>query len=99
MIQVPLIKYLRSTIYVLRDTFMDPKIERRKALQRRNRRMKSLLQKAVDMSILCDAEVVLGIRIRETGRVTTFCSDPEGLWSPATQKLVCLFGSLISCRD
>uniref|UniRef100_A0A093VSS4 Agamous-like MADS-box protein AGL9 like n=1 Tax=Talaromyces marneffei PM1 TaxID=1077442 RepID=A0A093VSS4_TALMA len=36
---------------------MDPKIERRKALQRRNRRMKSLLLKAVDMSILCDAEI------------------------------------------
>ncbi|EED22499.1 hypothetical protein TSTA_059970 [Talaromyces stipitatus ATCC 10500] len=66
---------------------MDPKIERRKALQKRNRRMKSLLLKAVDMSILCDAEIFLGIRIRETGRVTTFCSDPEGLWSPATLKL------------
>ncbi|OKL55300.1 hypothetical protein UA08_09461 [Talaromyces atroroseus] len=66
---------------------MDPKIERRNALQRRSRRMKSLLLKAVDMSILCDAEIVLGIRIRETGRVTTFCSDPEGLWSPDTLKL------------
>jgi SRF-type transcription factor (DNA-binding and dimerisation domain) len=70
---------------------MDPKIERRKALQKRNRRMKSLLLKAADMSIHCDAEVVLGIRIRETGRVTTFCSDPEGLWSPITLNLVCLF--------
>lgn len=75
---------------------MDPKIERRKALQRRSRRMKNLLQKAVDMSILCDAEVVLGMRIRETGRVTTFCSDPEGLWSPVTSNLVCLFASLTS---
>jgi hypothetical protein len=70
---------------------MDPKIERRKALQRRSRRMRSLLLKAVDMSILCDAEVFLGVRIRETGRVTTFCSDPEGLWYPATLNLVCSF--------
>lgn len=71
---------------------MDPKIERRKALQRRSRRMKSLLLKAADLSTLCDAEVFLGVRIRETGRVTTFCSDPEGLWSSATMNLVCLFG-------
>ena len=68
---------------------MDPKIERRKALQRRSRRMKNLLLKAVDLSTLCDAEVFLGVRIRETGRVTTFCSDPEGLWSSATLNLVC----------
>jgi SRF-type transcription factor (DNA-binding and dimerisation domain) len=68
---------------------MDAKAERRKKLQRRNRRQKSLILKAVQMTTLCDAEVIVGIRIRETGRVTTFCSNPEGLWSPAISSLVC----------
>jgi hypothetical protein len=67
---------------------VDAKLQRRRDLQKRSRRKKNLINKAVQMSILCDAEVYLGIRIKDTGRVTTFCSHPAGIWS--STKLVCL---------
>ncbi|GKZ98359.1 hypothetical protein AnigIFM59636_002767 [Aspergillus niger] len=48
--------------------------------QKRDRRKKSLLRKAYEYSKLCDADVCLGIRIRESGQVTTFLSDSTGFW-------------------
>ncbi|KAH8689300.1 hypothetical protein BGW36DRAFT_263888, partial [Talaromyces proteolyticus] len=56
-------------------------IERRRYLQKRNRRRENLIKKAFQMCILCDTEIFLGIRVKETGQVTTFCSDPAGIWS------------------
>jgi hypothetical protein len=43
--------------------------------QMRGRRKKSLEKKAYEFSALCDADVCLGIRIRETGQVFTLCID------------------------
>ena len=48
---------------------MEPntKAERHKTLQRRNRRQRSLIVKAVQLATLCDAEIIVGIQIREIG--------------------------------
>ncbi|PYH67103.1 uncharacterized protein BO88DRAFT_445142 [Aspergillus vadensis CBS 113365] len=56
--------------------------------QKRDRRKKSLLRKAYEYSKLCDADVCLGIRIRESGQVTTFLSDSTGFWSDLSSQLV-----------
>ncbi|BCR98158.1 uncharacterized protein AKAW2_31477S [Aspergillus luchuensis] len=55
--------------------------------QKRDRRKKSLLRKAYEYSKLCDADVCLGIRIRESGQVTTFLSDSTGFWSGLSSQL------------
>ncbi|KAF7586374.1 hypothetical protein BBP40_009020 [Aspergillus hancockii] len=38
------------------------------------------MKKAYEYSELCDAEVCVGMRLRESGRVFTFLSDPTGFW-------------------
>jgi hypothetical protein len=63
-------------------------IERRRYLQKRNRRKENLIKKAFQMCILCDTEIFLGIRVKETGQVTTFCSEPTGIWSSSLSCLV-----------
>ncbi|OJZ80013.1 hypothetical protein ASPFODRAFT_469175 [Aspergillus luchuensis CBS 106.47] len=55
--------------------------------QKRDRRKKSLLRKAYEYSKLCDADVCLGIRTRESGQVTTFLSDSTGFWSDLSSQL------------
>lgn len=40
-----------------------------------------LIKKAYEYSELCDADVCLGIRLRGSGHVFTFLSDPAGFWS------------------
>jgi SRF-type transcription factor (DNA-binding and dimerisation domain) len=49
---------------------------RRKLREKRNRRKDNLIKKAYEYSAMCDADVCLGIRLEENGRVFTFCSDP-----------------------
>jgi hypothetical protein len=39
------------------------------------------MKKAYEYSELCDADVCVGIRLRESGHVFTFLSDPTGFWS------------------
>jgi hypothetical protein len=46
------------------------------------------MKKASEYSELCDAEVCVGIRFRESGRVFTFVSDPNGFWSKLDSLLV-----------
>ncbi|GLA33082.1 hypothetical protein AnigIFM63326_002164 [Aspergillus niger] len=55
--------------------------------QKRVRRRKNLIRKAYEYSKLCDADVCLGIRIRESGQVTTFLSDSTGFWSGLPSQL------------
>jgi hypothetical protein len=62
--------------------------EKRKKRQKRDRRKKNLIRKAYEFSTLCDADICLGIRIRENGRVFTFCADTSGIWSAFTSNLV-----------
>ncbi|KAK9578879.1 hypothetical protein V6Z98_005599 [Aspergillus fumigatus] len=54
---------------------------RKSAQQKRNRRKMGLIKKAYEYSELCDADVCLGIRLRGSGHVFTFLSDPAGFWS------------------
>ncbi|RDK41106.1 hypothetical protein M752DRAFT_277153 [Aspergillus phoenicis ATCC 13157] len=49
--------------------------------QRQDRREKSLYSK------LCDADVCLGIRIRESDQVTTFLCDSTVFWSGLSSQL------------
>lgn len=47
-----------------------------------------LIKKAYEYSELCDADVCLGIRLRGSGHVFTFLSDPAGFWSKFDSLLV-----------
>jgi hypothetical protein len=61
---------------------------RKSAQQKRNRRKIGLMKKAYEYSELCDADVCVGIRLRESGHVFTFLSDPTGFWSKLDSLLV-----------
>ncbi|KAL4935257.1 hypothetical protein BDV06DRAFT_132469 [Aspergillus oleicola] len=49
--------------------------------QKRDRRKASLMKKSSEYSKLCGADVCLGIRIRESGRVHIFTADSLGFWA------------------
>ncbi|CAG8262574.1 unnamed protein product [Penicillium salamii] len=54
---------------------------RRKLMrQKQCRRKSSLMKKACEYSRLCEADVCLGIRIRETGQVFILSADSSGFW-------------------
>ncbi|KAF3406924.1 hypothetical protein DPV78_000276 [Talaromyces pinophilus] len=53
----------------------------KKHRQQRNRRGNTLLKKAYELSIIANAEVFLGIRFCNTGRIKTFYADTTGIWS------------------
>lgn len=46
-------------------------------------------EKLHQYSKLCKADIYLGIRIRDTGRVFTFSADRSGFWAFLYSKLVC----------
>ncbi|CAG7990892.1 unnamed protein product [Penicillium salamii] len=48
--------------------------------QKQCRRKSSLMKKACEYSRLCEADVCLGIRIRETGQVFILLADSSELW-------------------
>lgn len=56
-------------------------LQKKHKRQQRYRRGSTLLKKAYELSIMADAEVFLGIRFRDTGRIKTFCADTTGIWS------------------
>lgn len=58
--------------------------------QKRDRRKMSLEKKSHEYSQLCGADVCLGIRIRESGKVFIFSSDTSGFWSFLGPHLVCV---------
>ncbi|KAJ5335838.1 uncharacterized protein N7506_005774 [Penicillium brevicompactum] len=47
--------------------------------QKQGRRKSNLMKKACEYSKMCDADVCLGIRLRETGQVFLL-SDSSGFW-------------------
>ncbi|CRL22549.1 unnamed protein product [Penicillium camemberti] len=55
--------------------------------QKRDRRRLNLEKKLHQYSKLCGADVCLGIRIRDTGRVFTFSADRSGFWAFLSSKL------------
>lgn len=57
--------------------------------QKRDRRKMSLEKKSHEYSKLCGADVCLGIRLRESGKVFIFSADTSGFWSFLGPHLVC----------
>ncbi|KAL3713818.1 hypothetical protein TMatcc_002523 [Talaromyces marneffei ATCC 18224] len=57
-----------------------PQMSQASLRQQRNRRGNTLIKKAYELSDIADADVFLGIRLRD-GRVRTFCADKTGFWS------------------
>ena len=49
---------------------------------------KGLIKEAYEYSKMCDADVCLGIRVRDSGRVFTFLADSTGFWSSFNSQLV-----------
>ena len=54
----------------------------------RDRRKNSLMKKSYEYSKMCDADMFLGIRLRDSGRVFTFLADSMGFWSGLDSQLV-----------
>lgn len=57
--------------------------------QKQCRRKSTLMTKACEYSKMCDADVCLGIRLRETGQVYIFSADASGFWAFLDSQLVC----------
>ncbi|KAJ5473963.1 hypothetical protein N7475_003529 [Penicillium sp. IBT 31633x] len=49
--------------------------------QKQGRRKSSLMKKASEYSKMCDADVCVGIRLRETGQVFILSADASGFWA------------------
>ncbi|OJJ56758.1 hypothetical protein ASPSYDRAFT_92004 [Aspergillus sydowii CBS 593.65] len=56
--------------------------------QMRDRRREGIIKKANEYSKLCSADVCLGIRLRDSGRVYTFLADESGFWSSFESQVV-----------
>ncbi|KAN0071049.1 transcription factor, MADS-box [Elaphomyces granulatus] len=54
---------------------------RKSITQKRYRRREGLERKVYEYSKMCDADIYLGIRIRENGRLYTFSADTSGFWA------------------
>jgi hypothetical protein len=56
--------------------------------QKQCRRKSTLMTKACEYSKMCDADVCLGIRLRETGQVYILSADASGFWAFLGSQLV-----------
>ncbi|KAA8648109.1 uncharacterized protein ATNIH1004_003992 [Aspergillus tanneri] len=63
------------------ETLKHSRTSRKSVRQKRDRRRTSLIKKSSEYSRMCGADVCLGIRIRETGRVYIFSADASGFWA------------------
>ncbi|KAJ5131480.1 uncharacterized protein N7515_007519 [Penicillium bovifimosum] len=55
--------------------------------QKQYRRKANMLKKASEYSKMCDADVCVGIRMRETGQVHILSADSSGFWAFLTSQL------------
>lgn len=62
--------------------------KRKTKRQKQYRRKTSLMKKAHEYSKMCDADVCVGIRLRETGQVYILSSDATGFWAFLNSQLV-----------
>lgn len=62
---------------------------RKSKRQKQGRRKLSLMKKAAEYSKMCDADVCVGIRLRETGQVFILSADASGFWAFLGSQLVC----------
>jgi hypothetical protein len=70
------------------------RVERKSLRQKRDRRKTNLEKESQEYSELCGADVCLGIRIRESGKVFIFSADASGFWSFLSSQLVCAVDNL-----
>ena len=56
--------------------------------QKQCRRKTSLMKKVYEYSKLCNADVCMGIRMRETGQVHILSADSSGFWAFLALQLV-----------
>ncbi|KAJ5515823.1 hypothetical protein N7527_007383 [Penicillium freii] len=54
---------------------------RKLTCQKQCRRRAGIMKKAWEYSKLCNADVCVGIRMRETGRVHVLSADASGFWA------------------
>ncbi|OJJ38803.1 hypothetical protein ASPWEDRAFT_103418 [Aspergillus wentii DTO 134E9] len=59
----------------------DIKKSKKSITQKRHRRTESLEKRVFEYSKMCDADVCLGIRIKENGQVHIFSADRSGFWT------------------
>ncbi|KAJ5121559.1 uncharacterized protein N7515_009520 [Penicillium bovifimosum] len=57
------------------------KSDKKSMRQKQGRRKSSLMIKASEYSKMCDADVCVGIRLRETGQVFILSADASGFWA------------------
>jgi hypothetical protein len=57
--------------------------------QKQYRRKTNMMKKASEYSKMCDADVCVGIRMRETGQIYILSADTSGFWTFLTSQLVC----------
>ncbi|CRL26879.1 Transcription factor, MADS-box [Penicillium camemberti] len=55
--------------------------------QKQGRRKSSLMKRASEYSKMCDADVCVGIRLRETGQVFILSADTSGFWAFLSSQL------------
>lgn len=67
--------------------------------QKQCRRKTNMLKKASEYSKMCDADVCVGIRMRETGQVYILSADASGFWAFLTLQLVSKLYGIISRRS
>ncbi|KAJ5179435.1 hypothetical protein N7492_002645 [Penicillium capsulatum] len=75
--------------------------KRKSMRQKQCRRKTNLMKKAYEYSKMCDADVYVGIRLRETGQLYILSSDSSGFWSFLTSQLVSYYPApnFITDRD
>lgn len=56
--------------------------------QKQYRRKTNLMKKASEYSKMCDADVCVGIRMRDTGQIYILSADTSGFWAFLTSQLV-----------
>jgi hypothetical protein len=64
-------------------------LKRKLMRQKQSRRKLSLMKKACEYSRMFEADVCLGIRLRETGQVFILSADASGFWGFLRSQLVC----------
>ncbi|KAJ5776737.1 uncharacterized protein N7511_001748 [Penicillium nucicola] len=67
--------------------------------QKRGRRKSSLMKKASEYSKMCDADVCVGIRLRETGQVFILSADTSGFWAFLSSQLNSYYPSPMLVTD
>lgn len=67
--------------------------------QKQCRRKTNLIKKAREYSRIYEADVCLGIRLRETGQVFILSADASGFWDFLGSQLVCCQVLTIGYKD